>query len=668
MPDFGFENWMDAQLRNVPLPPDLLSRLAEAGPTRDTADADARLDAALRDVAVPGYLESRLRRIARRRATPLWRHVALAASLFLVVSLGATGYLTLFTQSLVPLEKTVAQQSTEATTGPTVREANQQVSAPAPEKIAASLSSVSPKDTPVPKSPDAIKSPLPTLADIATMGATLKQAIDARVRAQSTLGAGGRLERLPELDALDNLQPYGIAPPRVPGYDLLFQLKHGEHPFVSPAAHKDLLSSRMPFTFRTTSYDLAVRGAQAGQMPPADEIRVEDFLAAQEYVLPSAPASGLALHAAGSSSPLGDPHVKMLQLTVQAATSHALAHPPTRLIAAVEMSARMRFGAHWQAVRLGLEKLARQMNPADRLTLIGFAEQPLVLAQDASGRELQALLSSDAFPQPLGSANFSAAIKSAAVAARTFKAPAIQRIVLITAGPGHLDDAALGESTQVLGEMANAKIRAEIIRVGSAGADSQWAELAEAGHGQFTTASSAVEIYDSLVEQLIGRPLTTARGVSLKLTFNPKVVTSYRLLGHEAATLTGAAGDPLEIDLHADQSATGMYELWMKPSGGDVVATAELTWREPVNGQPRHLTQPVQRAQFAESFSLAPPWLQQGIIAAKAAEALRGSYYAPSPHPLAQVLDLANQADPRLADQAGFQRLLAIIKSAEKLR
>jgi Ca-activated chloride channel homolog len=668
MPDFGFDNWIDAQLRNVPLPPDLLSRLAENGAVRDTVEADARLDAALRDVPVPGYLESRLRRIARRRSAPLRRQMALAASLFLMVSFGAIGYLMFLTQSLGPFEQIVAQQPAETATGATLRRPDEEIAAPAPEKLAEAQPAERGQGAQVTNRGESRKFPLPTLADVTALGSSLKQAMDARLRSQSALGADGRLERLPELDALDNSQPRGISPPRVPGYDLMFQLKHGEHPFASPSGHKDLLSSRMPFTLRTTSYDLALRAAQMGQLPPADEIRVEDFLAAQDYVLPSAPASGLALHAAGSASPLGDHHVKLLQLTVQAATSHTQAHAPARLIAVLEMSTRMRLGAHWQAVLRGLDTLARQMTPADRVTLIGFAEQPRVLAQDATGLDIQALLSSDALPQPVGSANFAAAIEAAATAARTFKSPAAQRVVFITAGRGDLDEAALEQSTQSLGEMANAKMRWEIIRVGLAGPDSQWAHLAEAGHGHFTTADSAIEVYDALVEQLIGRPLTTARGVSLKLTFNPLVVTSYRLLGHEAATLTGAAGDPLEIDLHADQTATGLYELWIKPSGGDLVATAELTWREPVSGQSRHLTQPIGRGQFVKSFSQAPPWLQQGIIAAKAAEALRGSYYAPSPHPLAQILDLAAQADPRLTGQPGFQHLLAIIKSAEKLR
>jgi Ca-activated chloride channel homolog len=669
MPDFGFDNWIDAQLRNVPLPPDLLARLAKSGTVRDAADADvdALLDAALCNVPVPGYLESRLRRVARRSLAPWWRHLALAASLFLMVSLGAAGYLMFVAQSLGPLERTIAQKSAETGHGATLRDAAESASAAAP-KIAAARRAELAEGAPVAKNAESSNLPLPTLADVAALGATLKHAMDAKLRSQTTLGADARMERLPELDALDSSQPYGISPPRVPGYDLMFQLKHGEHPFVSPAAHKDLVSSRMPFTFRTTSYDQALRGVQTGQLRPADEFRVEDFLAAQDYVLPPAPASGLALHAAGSTSPLADSHVKLLQLTVQAATSHAQAHSPARLIAVVEMSTRMRLGAHWQAVRQSLDKLTRQMTPADRVTLIGFGEQPRVLAQDASGRDLQSLLSSDSLPQPAGSANFAAAIESAVMAARKLPPLAARRIVFITASPGNLDEAALGRSTQTLSEMANAQSRGVMIHHGSVGAGSQWADLAEAGHGHFTTADSAVEIYDSLVEQLIGRPLTTARGVSLKLTFNPRVVTSYRLMGHEAATLTGAAGDPLEVDLHADQSATGMYELWLKPSGGDLVATAELTWREPVNGQPRHLAQPIRRGLFTDSFSQAPAWLQQGIIAAKAAEALRGSYYATSPHPLAQVLDLANQADPRLTEQPGFQHLLTILKSAEKSR
>ncbi|MBI3837633.1 MAG: VWA domain-containing protein [Planctomycetia bacterium] len=668
MPDFEFDRWIDAQLRNVPFPPHLLSRLAENGAARDAADADTWLDDALRDVPVPGYLESRLRRIARRRSVPLWRQMALAASLFLMVSLGAVGYLVFVTQSPGPSERNVARQPAEMNRDSTRRTTDAQIAAPRLEDVAKARTAEPAEDSQTTHSVESSKLPLPTLADVSAIGSTLKQAIDARLRSQAALGADGRLERLPELDALENSAPRGVAPPRVPGYDLLFQLKHGEHPFASPAAHKDLLSSKVPFTFRTTSYDLALRGAPSGRLPPAEEIRVEDFLAAQDYVLPPAPASGLALHAAGSASPLGDHNVKLLQLTVQAATSHTQAHPPARLIAVVDMSTRMRLGAHWETVQRGLDKLARQMTPADRLTLIGYAERPRVLLQDATGRDLQALLSSDALPQPVGAANFAAAIESAATTALAFKSPAAQRVVVITAAGGDLDEAAFEQSSQTLGEMSNAKIRWEIIRVGSTGPDSRWADLAEAGHGQFTLADSTIEVYDALVEQLIGRPLTTARGVSLKLTFNPLVVTGYRLMGHESATLTGTAGDPLEVDLHADQTATGLYELWMKPGGADWVATAELTWTEPVNGQSRHVKQPIQRGQFASSFSQAPPWLQQGIIAAKAAEALRGSYYAPSPRPLARILELATQADPRLTEQPAFHHLLTIVKSAEKLR
>ncbi len=104
MPNFGSDSWIDAQLRNVPVPPDLLSRLAGTGAASEPNGADARLDAVLRNVSVPPYLEARLLRIARQRPRPLWRRFGLAASISLMLGLSTAGYVGLITGVLVPGE------------------------------------------------------------------------------------------------------------------------------------------------------------------------------------------------------------------------------------------------------------------------------------------------------------------------------------------------------------------------------------------------------------------------------------------------------------------------------------------------------------------------------------------------------------------------------------
>ena len=86
MPEFGFDDWVDDQLRRVPLPPELLDRLRQDGarsrwkpfPTNGSI-------CSVRSVPVPSYLELRLRRIARQpRPLARWVNLGLAASLLVV--------------------------------------------------------------------------------------------------------------------------------------------------------------------------------------------------------------------------------------------------------------------------------------------------------------------------------------------------------------------------------------------------------------------------------------------------------------------------------------------------------------------------------------------------------------------------------------------------------
>jgi hypothetical protein len=110
-----------------------------------------------------------------------------------------------------------------------------------------------------------------------------------------------------------------------------------------------------------------------------------------------------------------------------------------------------------------------------------------------------------------------------------------------------------------------------------------------------------------------------------------------------------------------------MYELWLKPAEGDV-GIVELVWHDPHSGQPRRRVEPIRRAQVARSFSQAPAWLQQGILAAKTAEFLRASYYVPNARRLAQLLDLAALVKSPAARQPEFRALVELIEQADRLR
>ena len=282
----------------------------------------------------------------------------------------------------------------------------------------------------------------------------------------------------------------GLAPPLVAGYDFVFQLKTGERPFVSPEVNPLLASSPVPLVRDKSSYLLAREAVAAGHLPPADEVRIEDFLAALDNLFP-ATNQPFALHLLGGPAPFGESGLQLLQV----------------------------------GVRVG--------------------------------------------------------------------------------GP-------------------------------------------------------------TVVDPATGVRRLMAQGATLTVTFNPKVVQAYRLVGHATSTLTGPVPSVTRVDLAAGSELSGLFELWLKADGGNDVATVELAWHEPNSSAERHLAGRIARPQFAKSFGGAPASLQAVALAAEIARVLR-SHTAPG-RGLDRVLDLAAEVKPQLRQEPSFGELLQLAAQAEKVR
>ncbi len=437
MPDF--DDWIDAQLRNVPVPRDLHARLRATRTSRGNNDDDGagplddeRLDAMLCDVRVPARLERRLRLIPRSHwpAPGMW---AAAASILILI--GGSAYWVASRRVLNDghQDQVASRAARPAPATPPVESIAQ---APRTRKTARPPRLQTPVTVRLGQDAEQPEPPGGVLDNVANVGNSLRQAIEARLRANSALGSGGQLQRLPALDVLESPVARGVSPPRVRGYDLLFQLKHGEHPWVVPAASASLKVSRVPFSFRTSSYDQAVDSIASGRLPEASDVRVEDFLAAQQYVLPPAPAARVVLHAAGCPSPLGKNGSQLLQFAVQAGPSAQAQHAATRLVAVVETSAAMQAGARSKTMLRALGKLAAQMGPLDRLTVIGFSEAPSVIAENATRADVLSFLASGSLKGFGGSANALAAIRAACETADALPANETRRLLFVTTRDG----------------------------------------------------------------------------------------------------------------------------------------------------------------------------------------------------------------------------------------
>jgi Ca-activated chloride channel family protein len=246
------------------------------------------------------------------------------------------------------------------------------------------------------------------------------------------------------------------------------------------------------------------------------------------------------------------------------------------------------------------------------------------------------------------------------------------RVILLTDGLAELDQAAADRIEKQLAESAERNVVLDVVDLGQEkAADPQLASFAQAGRGRMCRATNADQVRWALLQSLTGSPQMVAAGVSLKVTFDPKAVAAYRLLGHEAKAMAGMLPQRPETDFYADQSATALYEVQLRPNGGNEVGVVELVWQPVGGGTRRTILRRVTRDDFAVTFMQSPLWLQEAAVVAAAAEVLRESPFArmaPYPITLARVLELSHQVDTRLHERPSFTEFLSMVEQAKKAR
>ena len=472
----------------------------------------------------------------------------------------------------------------------------------------------------------------------------------------------------------------GIAGPRIKGYDLLFELRYGEHPVVRPGKIAALLESQVPVWTRTSSYELARRAIESRQLPPPGQVRAEDFLAAMDYGFPAPSGAGLGIRTACGPSPLGLPGTSLMQIGVQAGRFDRSRFLGGRdaavdLTLLVDVSSSGAIADRWQAVRGAIADLVERLGPRDRLSIVLFNQHPQVLVEHADRAKMRSILPVLEGITPRGLANLGAALETAAAVARretagaganpsaTGSGRAASRLVLLTDGMGWIDPSAAAHVKDLLKQTVAAGLSWTVVDVRPDEIpDPRLEEIALIGGRAVRHAQTGHAIDRELREALAGRPDVVASGVSIKVKFNPDAIESYRLIGHDPTLVGGMVSGPLAADLRSDEAATALYEVELKPDGADLVATVEVSWHEPGTEAVHHLVQPVGRLQFAPSWMETPLSLQLATLAAETAEVLRGSYFAPpGAHAIDQVAELANRSNSALQARPCFRQLKTLI-------
>lgn len=696
-PDFD-NQWLDEALRNIPVPESVSARLQEIGTCSDS-DLDAALRGSpprtilrdrllaigtlsdqdladeLRAVPVLGELLARCRAIPRsepvtglpllRRVSLLearpWLQYAVAASLLLF--LGGWGI-----QQFAATDQPLPQQPVAVTPAPRIN--TWVLEDPIdPEQLRPLPIFATPEPYPTtitPRSPNLAVGPLHHADQPIPDPASPIKSVGP-INDRDLFGTNPGTQTLPDLVSVAEPENRGLRPPNVREFDLLFLLRHGVHPFVSPAAHADLAKVQVPLVNSTASFQRALAKARQAEATREDlrpeDVRVEEFLAAMDYEFArpaSGSAPGLNLHTAAGVSPWSDHGLGLMQIGVQAGSIARSPESAAHFVLAIDTSSAMARPGVWTSLCQNLRSSFAELLPADRVSIVLIGERPRMLGRQLTSAEALRLLPRLEATALRGNANLAAVLPdlAAALSAESdTKLPA--RVILLTAGMLHLDKNQLTRwSDEIRPLLAAGKNSLDVVDLRQNEVlDPLLTALAGWGQKPVQRAPEARQLELRLREILSGQSQVVAHDVSLRVNFVPGAVSLYRLLGHEASAVSNLIPLEWQTDLHSGETATALFEIALRPNGPEIIAHATLEWRD-MAGKLHTRKQPISRLQFAPSFAEAPRSLQLAALAAETAEVLRGSYFAPiATHDLGQVRSIGQRLPQRTRQTSSYRQL-----------
>jgi len=391
--------------------------------------------------------------------------------------------------------------------------------------------------------------------------------------------------------------------PRVRGYDLAFELRYGEAPFVDPSADPILAVDRPPLSLRTDTFD-ALRLTPGRRLDAsARPVRVEHVLAA----LPAAPFPTTASSAEAMVPRLDVYAVRSLRtvdskqsLLVEASVSAPALDRMSRNVAVEPVDAtivldRSVGGARlaWPWTCRALAAVAAQMGPRDRLTVVVAGPQPHLALRRRGAADVASLASTLERLSPTGFADLDAALSTA----RAVQTPGTQLIVVAQAGSiergGDPIRTDLAEWRQAVAT-ATAGGRADRLEDGpprfvvlDAAATND-----PATDDSIRTAAEPVAIRRAVVRQVFSTPTLTARQCRLDVAFDPGQVAAYRIIGHRQPVVDSLDRESAApIDLHAGETVRVVYEVLPRSqpgaTAGNRLATVTLSWLPPAAATPK---------------------------------------------------------------------------------
>ena len=353
----------------------------------------------------------------------------------------------------------------------------------------------------------------------------------------------------------------------------------------------------------TASYGFVRKSLNAGRLPPADAVRVEEMINYFNYDYARPESAERPFQPTVTVLPsLWNPGNQLVHVAIKGYELLSAERPRANLVFLIDVSGSMASPDKLELIKNSLKLLLDNLKPDDTVGIVTYASGSGIALEPTKVSDKYKILSAITALGAGGSTAGAAGIQDAyRLAESNFDKEAVNRVVLATDGDFNVGVSDKNQLKSMIETKRQSGIFLSILGVGQGNYnDALMQTLAQNGNGTAAYIDTLNEARKVLVEEASSTLFPIAKDVKIQVEFNPSEVAEFRLVGYETRALKREDFNNDKVDagdVGSGQQVTAIYEItpvgrkklvddlrYGKPATGDMQEV-----RPAVNAKPGEL-------------------------------------------------------------------------------
>ncbi len=348
--------------------------------------------------------------------------------------------------------------------------------------------------------------------------------------------------------------------------DNMFFQDYGANPFVSA---KDDPLSTFAVDVDTGAYTIARSYIQAGNLPPQEAIRLEEFVNYFDIQYEPPEQDTFAIHVDAGLSPLEDDGYQLVRIGIKGKEVDSDERKRANLTFVIDVSGSMDKDNRIDLVKNSLELLVKQLREDDVIGIVVYGSTAHEVLEPTPVEDRDAILDAIRELEIEGATNVvDGLLLGYQMANESFDKNAINRIILCSDGVANIGETGPDGILAKIERYTEQNIYLSTFGYGMGNYnDVLMEQLADKGNGTYAYIDDMQEAKKIFKEQLTGTLQTIAKDAKIQVEFDPEKVEHYRLLGYENRAIADKDFRNHRVDggeVGAGHTITALYKVQLK--------------------------------------------------------------------------------------------------------